>query len=124
MSTDSWVFTKDLYPMLKELNTTAAMQIAAAPVFLQNGENMTMVKANFPLSTLNGVKWGILGENGLTTQGVGIDIVGSNAVLKNYFARHNHCAYRARLSSTPSPRRCGTAPALPKTPIRLRTSTT
>ncbi len=94
MSTDSWVFTKDLYPMLKELNTTAAMQIAAAPVFLQNGENMTMVKANFPLSTLNGVKWGILGENGLTTQGVGIDIVGSNAVLKNEFARDILCAYR------------------------------
>lgn len=94
LSAGAWTFTKDLYPMITDLKGTAAMQIAAAPVFLQNGENMTMVKTNFPLSSLNGVKWGILGDDGLTTTGTGLDIVGSNAVLKNEFARDILCAYR------------------------------
>ena len=94
LNSESWTFTKDLYPMLTDLRSNGAMQIAAAPVFLQNGENMTMVKADFPLSTLNGVKWGILTAAGLSDTGVGLDIVNGRAKLKNEFAQDILCAYQ------------------------------
>lgn len=96
-SADKWQFTAGLYPMLKSLADEGSMQIASAPIFLQNGETMRMVKTDFPLSQLNNVKWGLMNENGLSTTGTGLDIVNGTAKIKNDFAQEILCAYNEAL---------------------------
>jgi hypothetical protein len=87
-SSDVWVFTKDLYPRLKniEANQTAYLS-AAAIMFANERENVETMTQDFTCTTTNSIKWSILKNGVSVTDGNGLDVTNnSNFHLNGTFA--------------------------------------
>lgn len=55
---NTWTFSSKLYPMIKELASTYAGQLAATPFYLAAENNFTTVRANFKVGGVTeGVVW-------------------------------------------------------------------
>lgn len=87
LSADTWTFTEGLYPMVKQIETSKATMLAAAPIFFATGQNAFMAKNDFTLTTTNNVRWGVLVDGGLSNTGQGFDIQGNKAVTKNEYGQ-------------------------------------
>ena len=56
-SANNWVFTSGLYPRLANMATSAAANVAAAPVSFDSSDTAAKVTKNFSVGTENGVSW-------------------------------------------------------------------
>lgn len=93
ISASDWTITSGLYPRPATIADKEITMIAAAPVILTEGEITSMIRHNFTVSTANGVKWGAVVNNALTTQGNGVTINGSSVTVKDDYASDVLAAY-------------------------------
>jgi hypothetical protein len=79
-----WTFTAGLYPRLKNIATNAAAYVSAAPVvFSDTVQNVENVSSDFTAPVTNSVKWKVLKDGVLGTDGNGVSVDNSGAFHLN-----------------------------------------
>ena len=81
-----WTIADGKYPLLKQFADLPVSHMAAAPLFLNDGESTKKVKNTFTVGTEGGVEWVVYTENGMSKEGTGISIDGGTVTLKNVSA--------------------------------------
>ena len=57
LGTEKWTFTDGMYPMIKALENSDFMIVAATPLILDGENNIENVRKNFTYSAIDGVEW-------------------------------------------------------------------
>lgn len=86
ISAEQWTVAEGMYPRPATVADKEIALIAAAPVFLAEGEVANMIRHNFTVGTANGVKWGVETESGIGTTGNGVTIQGSSVTVRDDYA--------------------------------------
>lgn len=77
-STDVWTFEKGFYPSLKTIASNAVKNVAKAPILFTGFDNVENTSSDFTMPGTNSVKWQVLKDGKLGTEGRGIIISGTN----------------------------------------------
>ena len=84
--TSVWDFTAGLYPRLKSFKSTDAACIGAAPLTLEDGDNVDKVKRTFKISTENDIYWKLYSSSAYVDETSGLTISGDSVTLNNVFS--------------------------------------
>ena len=85
-STDVWKFEKDFYPTIKTIPANSVANVAKAPLYFKNNDNVENCAVDFTVPTANSVKWQVMRNGKLGTEGRGIIISGANIHLNGSVA--------------------------------------
>lgn len=85
-SADVWQFQKDFYPTIKTIAANSAANVAKAPMYFKNADNVENCAVDFTVPTANSVKWQVMRDGKLGTEGRGVIISGGNVHLNGSVA--------------------------------------
>lgn len=85
-STDVWTFEKDYYPTIKTIPANSVANVAKAPMYFANADNVENCAVDFTVPTANSVKWQVMLNGKLGTEGRGIIISAANVHLNGSVA--------------------------------------
>ena len=77
-STDVWTFEKGFYPSIKTIPANPVKNVAKAPILFTGADNVENTSSDFTMPGTNSVKWQVLKDGKLGTEGRGIIISGTN----------------------------------------------
>lgn len=79
--TEVWKFEENFYPTIKSIPANSVANVAKAPIYFLNTDNVENCAVNFTVPTANSVKWQVLRNGKLGTEGHCVIISGGNIQL-------------------------------------------